>query len=64
MDVVVNHEEQYSIWPSDREIPAGWSRAGYTGDKDECLAYIASVWTDLRPRSLRMRNRTEGDNVV
>ena len=51
--VVVNHEEQYSIWPADRELPLGWSAAGFSGDKDACLAYIEEVWTDMRPLSLR-----------
>ena len=53
--VVVNHEEQYSIWPADREIPAGWREAGKTGTKDECLAHIQEVWTDMRPLSLRKK---------
>jgi len=51
--VVVNDEEQYSLWPADREPPAGWRRAGYTGTEDECLAHIEEVWTDMRPASLR-----------
>jgi MbtH protein len=51
--VVVNHEEQYSIWPEFKEIPAGWKAAGKTGSKEECLAYIKEVWTDMRPLSLR-----------
>lgn len=51
--VVVNEEEQYSLWPDDREPPAGWRRAGYTGTEEECLAYIEEVWTDMRPASLR-----------
>jgi MbtH protein len=51
--VVINHEEQYSIWPADRENPAGWRDAGRSGSKDECLAYIGEVWTDMRPLSLR-----------
>ena len=51
--VVMNHEEQYSIWPVDRELPLGWKEAGKTGSKDECLAYIEEVWTDMRPLSLR-----------
>ncbi len=51
--VVVNHEEQYSIWPADRERPLGWNDAGKTGSKQECLAYIEEVWTDMRPLSLR-----------
>jgi MbtH protein len=54
-DVVVNHEEQYSIWLADSEPPAGWLRTGFAGNKDSCLAHIAEVWTDLRPRSLRER---------
>jgi len=51
--VVVNHEEQYSIWPADRENALGWRDAGKSGPKDECLAYIKEVWTDMRPLSLR-----------
>jgi MbtH protein len=53
--VVVNHEEQYSIWPEWKEIPAGWRAVGPTAKKDECLAYIKEVWTDMRPLSLRQR---------
>ena len=53
--VVVNHEEQYSIWPDQREIPAGWKAVGKTGKKAECLAYIEQVWTDMRPLSLRQK---------
>ena len=53
--VVVNHEEQYSIWPEYRENPAGWSDAGKVGPKAECLAYIKEVWTDMRPLSLRKK---------
>nr|QEO74822.1 mbtH-like protein [uncultured bacterium] len=51
--VVVNHEEQYSIWPADRENALGWNDAGKSGPKAECLAYIKEVWTDQRPLSLR-----------
>jgi MbtH protein len=54
-NVVVNHEEQYSIWPADRENPAGWRDAGKQGTKAECLAYVDEVWTDMRPLSLRRR---------
>lgn len=50
---VVNHEEQYSIWPEGRALPPGWAAAGRTGTRDEVLAWIATVWTDLRPKSLR-----------
>ena len=53
--VVVNHEEQYSIWPAHREIPLGWKDTGKSGTKDECLIYIKEVWTDMRPLSLRKR---------
>ena len=51
--VVINHEEQYSIWPADRENPLGWRDAGKVGSKDECLAHVEQVWTDMRPLSLR-----------
>ncbi|KOV78044.1 MbtH family NRPS accessory protein [Nocardia sp. NRRL S-836] len=53
MSVVVNHEEQYSIWPADREPPSGWRTVGVTGSEDECLDWIEREWTDLRPLSLR-----------
>jgi MbtH protein len=51
--VVVNHEEQYSIWPAERDNPLGWRDADKSGSKDECLAYVKEVWTDMRPLSLR-----------
>ena len=54
--VVVNHEEQYSIWPADREIPLGWRDGGKSGGKEECLAYIRAFWTDMRPLSLRKKS--------
>jgi MbtH protein len=53
--VVVNHEEQYSIWPEQRDNPAGWNSTGKTGSKEECLAHIKETWTDLRPLSLRRK---------
>jgi uncharacterized protein YbdZ (MbtH family) len=53
--VVVNHEEQYSIWPEYRENPLGWRDVGKSGPKAECLAYIKEVWTDMRPLSLRKK---------
>lgn len=53
--VVINDEEQYSIWPLARANPAGWRDAGKAGTKDQCLAYIAEVWTDMRPLSVRKR---------
>jgi MbtH protein len=51
--VVRNDEEQHSIWVADRPNPAGWHDEGFTGPKDDCLAHIDEVWTDMRPRSLR-----------
>jgi uncharacterized protein YbdZ (MbtH family) len=51
--VVMNHEEQYSIWPAYKEIPAGWKHVGKTGSKSECLAHIKEVWTDITPLSVR-----------
>lgn len=53
--VVVNHEEQYSIWPAHKELPLGWNEVGVQGLKDVCLAHIKEVWTDMRPLSLRKR---------
>lgn len=53
--VVVNHEEQYSIWPEYKEIPLGWNDVGMVGPKAGCLAYIKEVWTDMRPLSLRKK---------
>ena len=51
--VVVNHEDQYSIWFADQENPLGWRDVGKSGLKSECLEYIKQVWTDIRPLSLR-----------
>jgi MbtH protein len=53
--VVLNDEEQYSIWLAEREIPLGWTREGTEGTKQECLDHIDRVWTDMRPLSLRRR---------
>ena len=53
--VVVNDEEQYSIWPVERDVPLGWRQVGKSGSKAECLAYIGEVWTDMRPAGLRRR---------
>lgn len=60
--VVVNHEEQYSIWPDYKPLPEGWRAAGKQGSKEECLAYIESVWTDMRPLSLRQALQAQGQN--
>lgn len=53
--VVVNHEEQYSIWPAWKDVPNGWSEVGKEGAKQDCLDYIKEVWTDMRPLSLRQQ---------
>lgn len=52
-DVVLNDEEQYSIWPQSKSVPRGWRKEGFSGTKAECLAHIDAVWTDMRPLSLR-----------
>ncbi|WP_037771948.1 MbtH family protein [Streptomyces sclerotialus] len=57
--VVINDEEQYSIWPAHREVPAGWRETGTAGSKQECLDHIDAVWTDMRPKSLRERMTAE-----
>jgi len=61
--VVVNHEEQYSIWPADRPNPLGWTDAGKSGSKSDCLEYIKEVWTDMRPLSLRKRMEQTQDRA-
>jgi MbtH protein len=61
LKAVVNHEEQYSLWEADRENPLGWRDGGKRGTKDECLAYIKEVWTDMRPLSLRRHMAGEGE---
>lgn len=58
--VVVNHEEQYSIWPDYKELPDGWRAVDKQGSKAECLAYIESVWSDMRPLSLRQALQAQG----
>ena len=60
--VVLNHEEQNSIWPADRENALGWNDAGFQGPKAECLAYIEKVWTDMRPLSLRKKMEEAAQN--
>ena len=61
--VVVNHEEQYSIWPADRTVPDGWRQVGVTGAKEECLEHIERVWVDMRPLSLRQRMAADAVNA-
>lgn len=53
--VVINHEEQYSLWPAHKDNPLGWTDAGKPGSKTECLDYIKNIWTDMRPKSLRKK---------
>ena len=53
--VVANDEEQYSIWPTHKDVPAGWRTTGFSGKKADCLAHIEQVWTDMRPLSLRVQ---------
>ncbi|CRK57301.1 MbtH-like protein [Alloactinosynnema sp. L-07] len=61
--VVRNDEEQYSIWPADRELPSGWHAEGTEGPKQHCLDHIGLVWTDMRPRSLRERMAQVGESA-
>lgn len=51
--VVVNHEEQFSIWPLERPLPQGWIANGFKGDRESCLAHIDEIWVDMTPMSLR-----------
>ncbi|MES2820923.1 MAG: MbtH family NRPS accessory protein [Pseudomonadota bacterium] len=60
--VVVNHEEQYSIWPDYKALPEGWRAVDQQGSKEECLAYIETVWTDMRPLSLRQAMQAQGQD--
>lgn len=60
--VVVNHEEQYSIWPADRQLPTGWNATGFSGTKTECLEHIKEIWTDMRPLSLRKKMEQDAAN--
>lgn len=57
--VVVNNEEQYSIWPAERELPLGWKAEGFEGTKRQCLDHIEEIWTDMRPLSLRKKMEEE-----
>ena len=63
--VVRNHEQQYSIWPAERELPLGWTAEGFGGSRAACLDHIETVWTDIRPLSLRRAmaaSANEGEN--
>jgi MbtH protein len=59
--VLVNDEGQYSLWPTFRDVPAGWTAALARGTRAECLEYVERNWTDMRPKSLieQMRNDDE-----
>ncbi|WP_186032207.1 MbtH family protein [Burkholderia gladioli] len=57
---VINHEEQYSIWPDDKAIPEGWHEAGKRGNRQDCLDAISRMWTDMRPLSLRRQMAAQG----
>jgi MbtH protein len=57
----LNDEEQYLIWPADRENPLGWYDEGTSGAREECLDHIEAVWTDMRPRSVRERQLSQVD---
>lgn len=59
-NVVVNAEDQYSIWPAHRENALGWRDAGFSGTREDCLRWIEQVWTDMRPRSLRRQAGNDG----
>lgn len=58
--VVINSEQQYSIWPQGREIPEGWRAEGTQGSQEECLAHIDRTWTDMRPLSVRRAMAASG----
>jgi MbtH protein len=53
--VLINDEEQYSLWLSHKDIPAGWKSVGVSGSKTECMEYVDKVWTDITPLSVRRR---------
>ncbi|MGI5426019.1 MbtH family protein [Streptomyces sp. CA-179760] len=62
--VVINEEEQYSIWPSVRELPAGWTAVGEPRSRDDCLDHIERVWTDMRPKSVRQALANAGSLIA
>jgi MbtH protein len=61
--VLVNHEEQYSLWPDGLETPAGWREVGKTGSREECMKYVDAVWTDMRPLSLRKQMEAQDSSA-
>lgn len=62
--VVINVEDQYSIWPTFKPIPSGWREEGKTGTKEECLNHIKEAWTDMRPRSLKEQMERENSQAA
>jgi MbtH protein len=60
--VVINHEEQFSIWPHEKDLPLGWKEVGKQGSKEECLAFIEENWVDMRPLSVRLSNTPGASN--
>ncbi|TVP72274.1 MAG: MbtH family protein [Rhodobacteraceae bacterium] len=59
--VLINHEGQHSLWPTELEVPAGWTQVGPTGSEDVCLAYVTEHWTDITPLSARLTKDAEGE---
>ncbi|MEU7481584.1 MbtH family NRPS accessory protein [Lentzea sp. NPDC042327] len=57
--VLVNDEEQHSLWPLGKEVPHGWRAEGKQGSRQECMDHVDTVWTDMRPRSLREQMAAE-----
>ncbi|MGU3499369.1 MbtH family protein [Mycobacterium sp. C31M] len=53
--VLVNDEEQHSLWPTFADVPDGWRVVFGEADRASCLDYIEQSWTDIRPKSLRDR---------
>ena len=51
--VLMNDEEQYSLWPRNQDVPAGWRSVDFSGTKEECMKYVDETWVDMRPKSLR-----------
>ncbi len=62
--VVVNEEEQYSIWPAARDLPSGWVAVGDPRSRSECLDHIERVWTDMRPKSVREALEKSGSSIA
>lgn len=58
--VVINHEEQYSIWPADRPVGGEWQEVGFAGEGERCLAHVQRVWRDINPRDLQRLRREIG----